>query len=509
MSKDAPAQYSLALSTDKGIAQTNTAARESQLRRNGEQTAGARRSEVSFPLMTVDEVLSPRRPADPGTDEVLDATDAPRFESRAPAVAMRMPLVLFAAAGVLFASGAPSVTIGVHLLNEPLSFETWAFSYPMTAVGLIGVVLFWSSLGRRPVRSWPWAIWPLALLVGWSLLSVVWSVSPELTGPRALTSVGIAAFSVWFGYELKFDEQLVALALFSAAATAASYTLIIFRPNIGRGNGEGWQGAFASANSLGPAAAVGIVVAVGVAVRYRRPVIVAVSTVALLADLVLLKGALSVTAVAGPVVGALAAVGAVIVRNLQARDVPGRVVGSSVVLLGGGAFVAVATNIGTVASFFGQDPMLSSRTRIWTEVRQFISERPVTGYGYWAFWENLEYSWESYNRIGGHYGSAHNSFFEVGLGLGLVGAALFGLIVTGGVAAVALRAWRFGDAASIGWVVLLAVVLVEHLMESFVLWHSYVWVLLVAAACTPTSRHEELARWSHGVRSRTASGMDE
>lgn len=214
MSKDAPAQYSLALSTDKGIAQTNTAARESQLRRNGEQTAGARRSEVSFPLMTVDEVLSPRRPADPGTDEVLDATEAPRFESRAPAVAMRMPLVLFAAAGVLFASGAPSVTIGVHLLNEPLSFETWAFSYPMTAVGLIGVVLFWSSLGRRPVRSWPWAIWPLALLVGWSLLSVVWSVSPELTGPRALTSVGIAAFSVWFGYELKFDEQLVALALF-------------------------------------------------------------------------------------------------------------------------------------------------------------------------------------------------------------------------------------------------------------------------------------------------------
>ncbi len=437
--------------------------------------------------MALDEVLS---------DGALDATEASALEIRTDVGLVRMTFVLVAAAGVTITSLAPSIVVGVHRLHKPLSFETWILSYPLTAVGLVGVILLWSSLSRRPIRSWPWAIWPLALLVLWSLLSVWWSVSPELTSSRALTAVGIAAFGVWFGYELRFDEQLLALALFSAAASLGSYVLIIWWPGHGRnvsGRSE-WQGVFAGPNSLGPAAVIGIVAAIGIAVRYRRRVIVAMSSIAALANLVLLQKSASVTAVAALLVGAAAIVVVLLVRSIRARGVAGRVVGPTIALVGAAGSAVVATHVGSVASFFGQDPTLASRTLIWSDVRQFISDRPVKGYGYWAFWENLDYAGPTYERIGNGYGSAHNSFLEMGIGLGFVGVALFGLLVAAGVVAVSVRVWRFSDTASIWWAVVLAVVLTEHLMESFVLWHSYVWVLLIAAAFLPTTRRETSTR---------------
>lgn len=449
--------------------------------------------------MAPDEVLSRTHLGDPGTGELSDVDGVTCSESQPASHVVRLTLVLVAAMGVTVASLAPSVTVGVHVLHEPLSFENWTFSYPLSAVGLVGVALLWSSLSRRPVRSWPWAIWPLALLVLWSLLSVAWSVSPDVTGSRALTAVGIAAFGVWFGFELRFDEQLLALALFSAAATLGSFVLIIWWPFLSRNDfgGYGWQGVFAGPNSLGAAAVTGIVAAVGIAVRYRHRLIVATSAaVFALANLVLLQKSTSITAVAGLAVGAVAAVVVLIVWKLRARGLSGRVVGTAAALVCGAAFVAVFTNLGSVATFLGQDPTLAGRTTIWSDSRQLISDRPVTGYGYWAIWDNLDHVGASYDRLGVNYGSAHNSMLETWLGLGAVGAALFGAVVLAAVVVASQRVWRFGDAASIGWAVLLVVVLTEHLMESFVLWHSYLWMLLIAAAFLPTNCREATTRWA-------------
>ena len=44
--------------------------------------------------------------------------------------------------------------------------------------------------------------------------------------------------------------------------------------------------------------------------------------------------------------------------------------------------------------------------------------------------------------------------------------------------------WRAPSVATTRWVAIVTFAVVENIMESFVLWRSYIWVLLVASAFT-------------------------
>ena len=82
-------------------------------------------------------------------------------------------------------------------------------------------------------------------------------------------------------------------------------------------------------------------------------------------------------------------------------------------------------------------------------------------------------------------GSAHNSLMEVALGLGLIGTVPFAVIVVLAARNAALHLWRKPGADSWMWAAVVGFALVENVTESFVLWFSYVWVLLMAAALRP------------------------
>jgi exopolysaccharide production protein ExoQ len=71
---------------------------------------------------------------------------------------------------------------------------------------------------------------------------------------------------------------------------------------------------------------------------------------------------------------------------------------------------------------------LSGRTPLWQSLGQRIMDRPWLGYGYQGFWTLKRYDsisedqeWPVHN--------AHSAYLEVALGLGLVGAALVGLVL--------------------------------------------------------------------------------
>lgn len=77
-----------------------------------------------------------------------------------------------------------------------------------------------------------------------------------------------------------------------------------------------------------------------------------------------------------------------------------------------------------IFGLLGRDPSLTGRTDIWAQLAQDISERPALGYGYGSYWaldsepaywlrETLE--WEA--------PTAHNSWLEVAIALGLTGLA--------------------------------------------------------------------------------------
>ena len=102
--------------------------------------------------------------------------------------------------------------------------------------------------------------------------------------------------------------------------------------------------------------------------------------------------------------------------------------------------------------------------------------------------EARDYSAGTYGRVGRRYGSASPAAFsKCRFDLGLIGALFFGLGVTGGIVTIARGVWRSRTTPSLIWALVFTVVAVEHLTEYFVLWYSYVWVLVVAAVFVPLS----------------------
>ena len=114
---------------------------------------------------------------------------------------------------------------------------------------------------------------------------------------------------------------------------------------------------------------------------------------------------------------------------------------------------------------------------MWDRVQQ----RPVSGYGFYAFWDVTELLDHALLRRG----SAHNSLMEVALGLGLIGTVPFAVTVVLAARNAGLHLWRRPGADSWMWAAVVGFALVENVTESFVLWFSYVWVLLMAAALRP------------------------
>ena len=79
----------------------------------------------------------------------------------------------------------------------------------------------------------------------------------------------------------------------------------------------------------------------------------------------------------------------------------------------------------------------------------------------------------------------------------MVGLLLWSMVVAMAIAGVVARAWRQPDTEAWLWLAVVTFLVVENLTESFVLWFSYNWVLLIAAALRSGS---EVRRRSAGGR---------
>ena len=154
-----------------------------------------------------------------------------------------------------------------------------------------------------------------------------------------------------------------------------------------------------------------------------------------------------------------------------------------------------------LAPLVGADSMLSSRRLIWRDVRAAIAHRPWRGYGFFAFWDNSELTAATYQRIGKAYGSAHNSVLEVALGLGRVGLVMYLGLAFLMIVGVLRAVWRATTVENVAWAVLVLFVIVQNSMESFVLWHSYLWILFVAATVIPSKLSPLCPSLSNSVQS--------
>ena len=130
--------------------------------------------------------------------------------------------------------------------------------------------------------------------------------------------------------------------------------------------------------------------------------------------------------------------------------------------MGASVVLSAAAVIGTVGgaaalAAFWNATTFSQRRTMWSLVWDRVVQRPISGYGFFAFWDVTELLDHALLRRG----SAHNSLMEVALGLGLIGTVPFAVIVALAARNAGLHLWRRPGADSWLWAAVVGFVLVE------------------------------------------------
>ncbi|HTZ38510.1 MAG TPA: O-antigen ligase family protein [Stellaceae bacterium] len=286
---------------------------------------------------------------------------------------------------------------------------------------LLGFLALGFFAQRRALLPLATAAWPVLLLVALAFLSALWSDDPALVVRRAGTVTLTTLFGVYLAARGDLAGLVADLVKVYAIAVLASFVAIALLPQAATVTGDyythAWRGAFTDKNELGMACGEAIIVAVYALRRGYGARWLAVFT--LLGGLVLLAGSQSKTPIL-VMLGALYA--ALVAMALRRRSAAGLAVGYALVVggLASGALLAVGWQ--DALTLLGRDPTFTNRTRIWQLAAEYIARRPWLGYGFESFFRadsaDANLIWAA---VGFKTPHAHNSWLEIGLGMGLIG----------------------------------------------------------------------------------------
>jgi exopolysaccharide production protein ExoQ len=262
------------------------------------------------------------------------------------------------------------------------------------------------------------------------LLSVTWSVHPDLTIRRgmgyALTMLIVAYLVVRF----ELHDRMRALSWSFAVSAIGSLLFVATFPQYGIGHigdlAGDWSGIFAHKNALGAVMAVAVFTELYMLVTdsgfsssrlvmlfiYFVLVVLSNSATALLLSLFYLTGSgifllWKWERLVGVFAGMFSVLALAIILSVLFID-PGLVLG-----------------------VVGKNVTLTGRTTLWNVVIELIQQRPVLGWGYRATWVPGDTATEIVFRAMGGWGvpHAHNGFLELALQLGLLGVGLIVLVI--------------------------------------------------------------------------------
>lgn len=311
-------------------------------------------------------------------------------------------------------------------------------------------------------------------LVAWLALGSIWSVDRSETLRQTMQIA--SALAVGAAATVALGQRMFRVALWVALHVGLFWSFAAIeldRAGTIDGNGD-WAGVFFNRNSLALYAALGLLVTVFVvadALAERAgatwlPLVVAGGFAALV-DVRLLAGSDALT----PLVAATVALGAgAIARGVHRVSSPrparaGRlatVTGLVALALGAITWLTRATWLDA----FGRDSDLTGRSELWSVALDRAWQRPVHGFGYLASWGDGDFLADIERRRPDLLGSAHNAFVEMFLGAGLVGLALFVVLVVVLYRRHAVAALTGGGLVSAFGLSLLVFLVVENLTET-------------------------------------------
>jgi exopolysaccharide production protein ExoQ len=393
----------------------------------------------------------------------------------------RAPLPLV---GVVVLSGLLVVLYGTLpsvLLHQWAQIPVWPAYFTLYAL-VSGLISHRASEARTALGA---AAVPL-LFSALPLLSTAWSVVPQETAMQALTLIGTAVTGFALASIVPPLQALRLMAVMASIGPALDLATVVAVPSIGihqDGPWEAtWKGLHDQKNGLGAYSTLAILVLL----VYARSVghWSLIRRIALLISLLLLVMARSTTSW----LTALACIPLVLIGPRLQR------VAAFAVPIGLAVFVAViiiSPDFGTamldiLPALVGKDSTLSNRLPIWTAVEPYIEQTWWLGYGYASFWNEAVLPSEMFqSRMYFVPASAHSSYFELRLGLGVVGAVAAGAVLLYTVAMLwrahaRMRASDHNDPILPLALPLLLYLALQSLTESVVLTRNdIVWVMFV------------------------------
>ncbi|MDP2260299.1 MAG: O-antigen ligase [Caulobacter sp.] len=267
----------------------------------------------------------------------------------------------------------------------------------------------------------------LIALMAVTALSVVWSIAPDATVRRlvalfATTLTGVV-LAVRFRWATMAEIMATALGLLAVASFVAGLVLPFGRmTELFPG---AWRGVWMEKNALGGNMAMAFSIFGAAALLVPKRAWLWWSLAGLALGLVLLST--SKTSLVSLGLGGAALAFVWICRRGAASGVAATwaaVTGAALLA----AFLLFAADV--FLELLGKDATLTGRTKIWAAVMRQIEERPWTGFGYSAVWDDKS-GWGPLAWITKEAGfkaqHAHNSWLEQWLGMGLAGLIAWAL----------------------------------------------------------------------------------
>jgi len=314
----------------------------------------------------------------------------------------------------------------------------------LITLGIFATVMFlYVYDSKQTFRRIPLALY---LLLGWMLLSTLWSQYQPQTLLTVSMQVGSALFAVFLANQFGWRQLLNILSNSVRVILVASLFFELLAAVIGpieplypnyegeppaasylwsQGNlfeGERIQGIVGNANLLAFVAVLGIWLFLIETIVTAGPRIIPIASLVLaIALAVLAKSA-----------GMTVAMGLITFAALVAIFAEGKLANARrrVYLRAGAVLLAVAATSALfyreIFDFLGKSPDASGRFYIWEQVWLLVTEKPILGWGWTSYWIPGIEPWEGLAVINGvPMYQAHNAYLDVAAQLGTIGLAIF------------------------------------------------------------------------------------
>ena len=278
--------------------------------------------------------------------------------------------------------------------------------------------LFWS--GTRKIRIARFnRVLPLAA-ASLLLISVLWSIDPRLTLTQGTAYFFVVVGAIGLVETWDSDELMDLIALICGLAAVASVVQFLIFPEPGD-----WRGIFSQKNVLGQVMAAGVLTGLyGSRIKggrgFRNICIIALCTIVAFMS----KSATSILTIA-------AFFWLDILGRLYLRGGSFRIM-SICLAIGCVPIVIFVMHSDLIFELFGKDTSFTGRTMFWPYVIDNLSEKPLLGWGFCAFWSPRNPialqiaeairgdNWFTFNIT-----NAHNGLLEFLLEIGFVGTSVF------------------------------------------------------------------------------------